>query len=1047
MIERLCLVAILLFFNSVISLNARQNEGISRNEVHTKSIEFFKAKAYDSALYYLPGSIELYRETGDVEGQFEATIMMVRVYMKQARLEEASALAQTVINIAREDLPESVIANGRALHIAGGISMARGAFKKALNHFNNALDLYKSVDLEKNPEVASLYHDFGSLAIYKGALDEALHYYLLGLDLRKNIFGEGHIDVVSSYESIGVVYAQKFEFEKALESFSRAINIVEESFGNKHPKLAESLSNSANVFTMTGQTTLALEYLERSLSIMRLSFPEEHPNISLILMNIGIAHMYEERYAVAMDYFQKAMAIQKEIFGEAHYYVAKSLDNVGIIHRKEKRYDEALESFEQALSIRKSLFGLNHPDVANSFQNIGEVFTQQQDYRAIASLEQAANIRKSLFGNHFPDIAKAYNQLGNYYQQRGDLEKALDVYQMALTVNIPGFDGSSLYEQPDIAEYREGNLLLASLASKAATLTRLYGQTGDLKQLEFAQKTYKLCHELIVEIRQKRMRHEDKLLLGKTSRKVYEGALDASYMLAEATQNMDYKTDAFRFAERSKAAILFESLSDSRAKRFSGLPDSLLIKERTLLSDQSFYQSQLLEPGLNHGKTEQLKEALFLTKEKLDELQRLFEESYPRYYQLKYQNKTLRPAEVQSKLSDQQALIEYFESENGLYTFVISRQRFHLLRFDKTREYSEMLDQYIDSFSAEAARGDFGKHFDEFRQASVYLHNKLMMQALSQLDQSVNHLIIIPSDGLAYVPLELLTADQGPDGGDYQQLNYVLNQYAVSYAPSASLLLQAMSARGATGKKSILAFAPDYKPLFPEVSNERSGLSFPAALRWNADEVNGISEYISGDYFTGDRATEQLFKRTAGNHGIVHLAMHALINDEKPMQSRLLFSQHSDSIEDGMLYTYELFNMELPADMVVLSACKTGLGKLEEGEGMMSLGRAFFYAGSPSIVASSWAVDDQSTAQLMSLFYKYIAEGKSKDRALQLAKRDFLQSARGIKTHPYYWAGFAVIGNASALPYMQQAGIPFGLWLLILVMLLAAYLMRKRKLT
>lgn len=1047
MIERLCLVAILLFSNCTISLLAKQNEGDDLQKIHTKAKEFFKAELYDSALHYLPGAIALHRETSNAQGQFEATIMMVRVYVKKARLEEASELVEEVINIARDDLPESVMANGKALHLAGGIFMARGFFEKALDNFNSAMAFYKSGDWERNPQVASLYHDFGSLGIYKGNLDEALHYYLLALELRRNILGEEHVDIVSSHESIGVVFAQKFEFEKALESFSKAIDIVEASFGKKHPKLAELLSNSANVYTMTGQTTLALENLERSLSIMRLSYPEEHPNISLILMNIGIAHMYEGRHSMAMTYFEKALAIQKKVFGERHYYVAKSLDNLGIIYRKEKSYDSALKSFELALSIRRSLFGLNHPDVANSFQNIGQVFSEMQDERAVSSLNRAANIRKTLFGDHFPDIAKAYNQLGSYYEQKGDLERALGVYQMALAVNIQDFTKNELYTHPDISEYREGNLLLASLGAKASALTRLYEQTHDLKQLEFAQETYKLCHQLIGNIRQKRMRHEDKLQLGTTSRRIYEGAVEASFMLAQKVKSEAYKTEAFLFAERSKAAVLFENLSDSRAKRFSNLPDSLLEKERGLLSDQSYYQSQLLEPGLNQSRTEQITEALFLTNEKLDKLTRLFGEQYPNYYQLKYQDKTLSPAEVQSKLNDNQVLIEYFESEERMYVFTLTGQRFGMEAFDKTYEYNMMLDKYVQTFNADAVRGHFGEQFDRFRKASAFLHNKLLMPALSGLDESVDQMIIIPGNGLAYVPIELLINDRGPvRDGDYRGLDYTLNRYAVSYAPSASLLFQPLSTPGSIAKKSVLAFAPKYEATSPETSDDKSGPGFVQTLSWNDDELNGIGEYMSGDYFAGDEATEHLFKQTAGNHGIVHLAMHALIDDKKPMQSRLVFSQSNDSIEDGMLYTYELFNMEIPADMVVLSACKTGMGKLDEGEGIMSLGRAFFYAGSPSIIASSWAVDDQSTAELMSLFYKYIAEGKTKDRALQLAKLDFLQSGNGIKTHPYYWAGFSVIGNVEALAYGRNAGIPFGLWLLILLMLLVAFLMRKRKL-
>lgn len=135
------------------------------------------------------------------------------------------------------------------------------------------------------------------------------------------------------------------------------------------------------------------------------------------------------------------------------------------------------------------------------------------------------------------------------------------------------------------------------------------------------------------------------------------------------------------------------------------------------------------------------------------------------------------------------------------------------------------------------------------------------------------------------------------------------------------------------------------------------------------------------------------FKLSSRDYRVLHLAMHAIVDDTNPMHSKLVFTQKQDSVEDNFLHAYEIYNMNIPAQMTVLSACETGYGKLAKGEGIMSLGRAFAYAGCPSVVMSHWAVNDASTAKLMEYFYKYLSYGEAKDRALQLAKLEFFRKS------------------------------------------------------
>jgi CHAT domain-containing protein len=164
-----------------------------------------------------------------------------------------------------------------------------------------------------------------------------------------------------------------------------------------------------------------------------------------------------------------------------------------------------------------------------------------------------------------------------------------------------------------------------------------------------------------------------------------------------------------------------------------------------------------------------------------------------------------------------------------------------------------------------------------------------------------------------------------------------------------------------------------------------------------------------------EEATESNFKKNAENFDILHLAMHAVVNNEDPLYSKLAFTQKIDQIEDGFLNTYEIYNSRFNARMAVLSSCKTGFGKLRTGEGVMSLARGFMYAGCPSIVMTLWEVSDKSGARLMENFYKSLKRGRSKAEALREAKLDFLKNADNLKANPYFWSTYVVIGDSSPL--------------------------------
>ena len=292
----------------------------------------------------------------------------------------------------------------------------------------------------------------------------------------------------------------------------------------------------------------------------------------------------------------------------------------------------------------------------------------------------------------------------------------------------------------------------------------------------------------------------------------------------------------------------------------------------------------------------------------------------------------------------------------------------------------------------------------------------------------------------------MLVSGDGRSGQeDFRSLPYLVTTHEVSYANSATLLFSRKGKRARFANR-LLAFASDYRSQEGEQTVSRSRqlytdnlLPIPGAR----DEVIGIRKIIRGMTYLGEESNEANFKKHAGNYDIIHLAMHGYLDNENPMLSKLIFSIHPDSVEDNLLNTAEIYNLRLKARLATLSSCKSGMGTLSGGEGVISLARGFSYAGCPCIVMSLWEVEDNVSADIMTCFYKKLRQGCSKQKAMAYAKRTFLRKTEPVKTHPYYWACYVVIGDTHPvfvphfLKYMAMA--------LLVLVTVVWWVMRRRR--
>ncbi|WP_438712798.1 CHAT domain-containing protein [Aquimarina muelleri] len=292
---------------------------------------------------------------------------------------------------------------------------------------------------------------------------------------------------------------------------------------------------------------------------------------------------------------------------------------------------------------------------------------------------------------------------------------------------------------------------------------------------------------------------------------------------------------------------------------------------------------------------------------------------------------------------------------------------------------------------------------------------------------------MVPDGPLWHCNFELLLTQKDASNNP-AALSYLLKDYAISYANSANVLF-GLGKTNSTLKKQqeCLAFSfSDTTTIDTKTMSLATLRDTKIDLPGTRKEIKAIADIINGQYYFGSQAIEANFKKNAGNYTILHLALHGEVDNEQPENSKLLFTKSKDSVEDSYLYSHELFALDIPAELTVLSACNTGSGKITKGEGIISLGTAFQYAGTKSLVLSSWEISDSTTPELMKNFYTNLKTGMNKAKALQQAKLQYLTTANINRTQPFYWGGFYLVGDTTPIPFENNTTWYWGIGIAIL---------------
>lgn len=858
------------------------------------------------------------------------------------------------------------------------------------------------------------------------------------------------------------VWVYQGNFEEGAEVGRSYKALLERLDARKTDDYASIVNNLAYIYEAIGRTDEAEALYLEAKNIRLELYGAEHPSYGMLLSNLGLLHLRAGRYNQAQQYLVQSEQILRAAAPNSEQYL-NTLHNLASLYHYRDSLERARGLYEKIIDLSRDLplSVLVESDRLATEQNLAAVYIVMQEWQKAEAIfkeqvENASTVESRLLALQAwlkldlrrEDAAaekrwrvlekylkrpkkwsrstevRTWRLGGEYYLSRNEYDKAADYLAKAIRIYLPELPdildgGLSAYLQklPPIALEDKWKVLRAYLQYYEQRYTDDKNRIWLERALALAEASLTNTRKRIGQITHPR----DRLKILSDRRFFTAAALRSCWRLWQDFGEEAYMEKAFFLTEENKAQLIATALQSHQARIFGQLPDSLAQRELALQERQSQLTNALWQEQ-DRSKRADLYERLGTLDVQLQALYEEIAQDYPAYYRLRYAPVSFSVSDLQTALGEHDLLLSYFKDGEQLYSFELSQdglrcRRQSILQADWAENYETYRNLLTDF---EYLRTAGPEQMLPLADVGHWWYQRLLQPSLEQYKKA-KHLIIVGDAELHYLPFETFTT-QAIKGNEqeFADLPYLLKTHSSSYAYSVALWLEAARAPMPQEPQELLAIVPKFeggetstiKNLPPYLAELRRRLTdLPAAEA----EVAGILEQVHGRALFGEAASEQKVKALVSDYGLLHFATHGILNETHPILSSLALSPNKDSLEDGFLQAYEIAQWDLKAELVVLSACETGFGRFEQGEGVMSLSRAFLQARVPALLVSLWKVNDQGTSILMRFFYEALSEGLDKAEALRQAKLRFLENAKGRNGHPAYWAPFVQLGNSRAL--------------------------------
>lgn len=900
---------------------------------------------------------------------------------------------------------------------------------------------------------AELYRQKGLIVSHQNRFDEAMGYHQTALAINKKHSDKDSVQVANCYLSLGGLYDYKGQFEESIDHYEKALKIYQQSEGNEE-RIAVCYYNIGFVYWRSADFLFALEYYQKALPIYEKVYGKDHNRVGDVHASMAAVYKRLGQYEKAITNYNKVLPIFKKHYGEGHRYMGIFHNYQGEMYKMQNQIDEAQVEFEKAIEIFKNTYGEKHRFTTFAYSNLAHIHIIKQEYEeALELYESALSIKLELYGPKHHEPGKSFNNLSRFYLKQKDYFKALEYSQQAMATLTKDFIPEDVYNNPRITDAVNNKpMLLRFLEDKAFIFEQLYKEDPQEKYLHAALDAANTATDFIENIRQNTKRTASKRRLAGTHFPFYEIGTRAALNLNKLYPNEGWLEKAYAFPEKKQAIVMLEALKSVETLDLGILPPDILQKEADLQDSVLTYEKLVFtEKESQDTSISPSQSQLFHFQQEYDKFIASLEEEYPEYYEVKYDVNVIGPKEIQQILpAENTTLLEYFVGDSSIFVFAINPSEYQVFEIKKDFPLEEWVSDLLESPYSYSTLSQI-RNQDRMTELTEQMLNngyQLYQKIIAPIEEKLTlseQLIIVPDGVLGYLPFELLLKEKPTNYQDFGGHRYMLRDHLISYCHSTTLLKRMIERQHEASSGNFIAFAPSFEdiPQFAEANltpeNVRGALG---PLKYNIPEVQSIQQLLGGNIFTDFQATVAKFKEESPSYKIIHLATHGKANDEEGDYAYLAFSKSDKALENEKLFNRDLYNIRLNADLVVLSACETGIGELKRGEGIISLARGFSFAGAKSIVTTLWSVNDKGTKELMENFYTYLKNGATKDAALRQAKLDYLDKY-SYDAHPFYWAAFVPIGDMESVEMSGWNWWWWGTLVLGLSMLVMFFIIKK----
>jgi len=964
-------------------------------------------------------------------------------YEKKKEFQRAVDFHQNALDIRRTTLDSLHPNIALSLNNLGNAWYGLGEFEKSNEYHFEALRLRRKIYGENHRAIAMSYANIGHNLVLQDNPDKATYYFRKVIPVMIDLYGTDHLLTSDAYANLGLPFYFSGAYDSAFHYLFKALRIREKINDGVNLSVSRSYNNIGALYKENRDFELALSYYNRSAEIYEILLGENCNPLAGSYNNMGEVYLETGEYDKAYEYFRRSLDIDIANLGPENPQLAGRYLNLGAVTAEIGKHVESLAYNKKALHFHITAYGENNRLASSIYSNMAMDYIELDSLDiALDYLNRSIDILNAFYGKNHYNLSAPYTKRGQLLMEIGDSEEAYANLYSGLAVNYDGETDPDHLELTDIKKIIDKNLFIESLVA----LTRFHdlnfseNNPGDLLLKNLA--IYQLIADISIQLRETYRLERSKLQALQKWDYLYLEAFETAVALYQRSGEERYFNKAFRFAGLKKASALTDAILMAQAMENSGIPDSLIHLEKTLHSSLEGHRQNLLEMDDSNENAEDLatvNKEINSLQIRLNDLYLHIEQTYPEYNNLRSSYPRYMPDEIGSMMDSGTLLLDFILSDSSLYTMVISKDGKWIEKTELSADFEDRVNDFLRSVKK--------YRVDDYISISEEVYS-FVLKPLEKHFMGIEKIITIPDGYLLLLPFGILIKnEEAINSTDLASQNYFIKQFELVSHYSTDLWIRSYQdhiLNQADSKAAgFLGFAPvfdqknkDDEPGItagPPAENDSSYTHREVMDRMSLQDlpfselevdslVSLFTQFgIKARGVLRSQATEEMFRASSENYRYIHIATHGLINPEKPELSGLVFWKETSDDEDntpqlliaekendGVIYTKEVYDLKINADLLTLSACETGAGLMIKGEGLLSFVRGFTYAGVPNMLISYWKVNDKTTADFMLDFYKGVLSGDSYPAALRKAKLEAISNRD--TSFPALWGNFVLIG-------------------------------------